>query len=31
MSNYKGEQSKAISISEVKKDINYALVITTNG
>ena len=31
MSNYKGEQSKAISISEVKKDIDYALVITTNG
>ena len=31
MSNYKGEQSKAISISEVKKDIDFALVITTNG
>lgn len=31
MSEYKGENSNAIPISEVKKDIDYALVITTNG
>ncbi len=31
MSEYDGENSKAISLSEVKKDINYAVVITTNG
>ena len=31
MSNYKGEDSKAIPISEVKKNTDYALVITTNG
>ena len=30
MSEYKGENSKAISLSEVKKGIDYALVITTN-
>ena len=31
MSNYQGENSKAIPLSEVKKDVNYAIVITTNG
>jgi len=31
MCDYKGESSKTISISNVKKDIDYALVITTNG
>ena len=31
MSEYKGENSNAIPISEVKKDIDYALIITTNG
>ena len=30
MTDYKGENSKAIPLSEVKKDIHYALVITTN-
>ncbi|MFT7900995.1 GH3 auxin-responsive promoter family protein [Tenacibaculum ascidiaceicola] len=31
MSEYNGENSKAIPLSEVKKDVNYAIVITTNG
>ena len=31
MSDYKGENSKAISIADVKKGIDYALIITTNG
>lgn len=31
MSEYNGENSKAIPLSEVKKDINYAIIITTNG
>ena len=31
MSSFKGENSKAIPLAEVKKDINYAIVITTNG
>ncbi len=30
MSDYKGEDSKAIPLSEVKKDEDYALVISTN-
>jgi len=30
MSEYKGENSKAICIADVKKDIDYALIITTN-
>jgi hypothetical protein len=30
MTAYKGESSKAISLSEVKKNIDYALIITTN-
>jgi len=30
MSAYKGESSKAIPLSEVKKNIDYALIITTN-
>ena len=30
MSDYKGESSKTIPISQVKKDIDYALIITTN-
>lgn len=30
MSEYKGESSKAIPISEVQKEIDYALLITTN-
>jgi hypothetical protein len=28
---YDGENSKAIPLSEVKKEINYAIIITTNG
>lgn len=31
MSNYNGENSETIPLSEVKKDIDYALIITTNG
>ncbi|MDA9317005.1 GH3 auxin-responsive promoter family protein [Polaribacter sp.] len=31
MENYKGEHSTAIPLSEVKKEINYAILITTNG
>lgn len=31
MSEYNGENSVAIPLSEVKKDVNYAIVITTNG
>ncbi|MCG7501386.1 GH3 auxin-responsive promoter family protein [Tenacibaculum sp. Mcav3-52] len=31
MSEYNGENSKAIPLSEVKKGINYAIIITTNG
>lgn len=31
MNEYKGESSKAIPLSEVELDQNYALVITTNG
>ena len=31
MDSYDGENSKAIPLSEVKKGINYAIVITTNG
>ncbi|MCG1036156.1 GH3 auxin-responsive promoter family protein [Polaribacter sargassicola] len=31
MSEYKGESSRAICIADVEKDIDYALVITTNG
>lgn len=31
MDQYDGENSIAIPLSEVKKDINYAVVITTNG
>jgi hypothetical protein len=31
MTTYDGENSKAIPISQVKKDINYAVIITTNG
>jgi len=31
MNEYQGENSKAIPLSEVKKEINYAIVITTNG
>ena len=30
MTEFKGESSKTISLSEVKKDIDYALIITTN-
>lgn len=30
MDNYQGENSVAIPLSEVKKDVDYALVITTN-
>jgi phenylacetate-coenzyme A ligase PaaK-like adenylate-forming protein len=30
MSEYKGESSKAIPLSEVKKDVDYGLIITTN-
>ena len=31
MDKYNGENSKAIPLSDVKKDINYAIIITTNG
>ncbi len=31
MNTYDGENSKAIPLSEVKKGVNYAIVITTNG
>ncbi|TVZ56813.1 GH3 auxin-responsive promoter [Lutibacter sp. Hel_I_33_5] len=31
MDEYDGENSEAIPLSEVKKDINYAILITTNG
>ncbi len=31
MNQYDGEKSIAIPLSEVKKDVNYAVVITTNG
>ncbi len=31
MDQYKGENSTAIPLSEVKKEVNYAVVITTNG
>ncbi|WP_442267308.1 GH3 auxin-responsive promoter family protein [Tenacibaculum sp. ZS6-P6] len=31
MSEYDDENSKAIPLSDVKKDVNYAVVITTNG
>ena len=31
MNTYDGENSTAISLSEVKKGVNYAIVITTNG
>ena len=31
MEDYKGENSTAIPLSEVKKGINYAILITTNG
>lgn len=31
MSTYDGENSVTIPLSEVKKDVNYAIVITTNG
>jgi len=31
MSEYDGENSKAIPLAQVKKDVNYAVVITTNG
>ncbi len=31
MNTYDGENSVAIPLSEVKKDINYAVIITTNG
>ena len=31
MSEFNGEDSNAIPLSEVKKDVNYAVVITTNG
>ena len=31
MNDYNGENSTAIPLSEVKKDVNYAIVITTNG
>ncbi|MFT4575177.1 MAG: hypothetical protein ACI9SI_000076 [Polaribacter sp.] len=31
MTTYDGENSKAIPISQVKKDVNYAVIITTNG
>lgn len=31
MSEYKGESSIAIPLSEVKKDVDYAMIITTNG
>jgi len=31
MKNYKGENSIAIPLSKVKRDVDYALIITTNG
>ncbi|MDO6745118.1 GH3 auxin-responsive promoter family protein [Tenacibaculum soleae] len=31
MSDYNGENSAAIPLSEVKKEVNYAVIITTNG
>jgi len=31
MDQYDGENSKAIPLSQVEKDVNYAVVITTNG
>jgi len=31
MDMYNGENSKAIPLSDVKKEINYAIIITTNG
>ena len=31
MTEYKAENSKAIPLSEVKKNVNYAIVISTNG
>ncbi|WP_075341052.1 GH3 auxin-responsive promoter family protein [Tenacibaculum agarivorans] len=31
MSEYDGENSKAIPLAQVQKDVNYAVVITTNG
>ena len=31
MDQYKGENSQAIPLAEVKTDVNYAIVITTNG
>jgi hypothetical protein len=31
MANYRGEHSQAIPLSAVEKDVNYAVVITTNG
>ncbi|WP_343328944.1 GH3 auxin-responsive promoter family protein [Polaribacter staleyi] len=31
MSEYKGENSETITLADVKKDIDYALIITTNG
>ncbi len=31
MDEYDGENSKAIPLSQVKKNVNYAIVITTNG
>ncbi|QOD60371.1 GH3 auxin-responsive promoter family protein [Polaribacter haliotis] len=31
MDTYNGENSVAIPLSEVKKDVNYAIIITTNG
>lgn len=31
MDSYDGENSKAIPLSKVKKEINYAIIITTNG
>ncbi len=31
MDTYQGENSKAIPLAQVKKDVNYAMVITTNG
>jgi len=31
MTEYKGESSKAIPLSEVKKEVDYGMIITTNG
>ncbi|WP_417800238.1 GH3 auxin-responsive promoter family protein [Tenacibaculum sp.] len=31
MSEYNGENSKTVPLSDVQKDVNYAIVITTNG